>query len=180
MGRDKALLDYHGRSFLENIVQSVRIAGLDPIMVVLGYHAEEIRCSVQLPGVQMVLNPDYQLGQTTSLQAGLRQLLSTDAGAVLLCLVDHPLISPEVIRQLCRLYLDSGAPLVIPTYRRRRGHPVLIARALFDDLLRLRPDQGARSLLQKHYPAARWLEVEDRGVIVDVDTPESYEALKAG
>jgi molybdenum cofactor cytidylyltransferase len=178
MGRDKALLDYRGRSFLETIVENLRAAGLDTITVVLGHHAEEIRRAARIEGVQVVENPDYLLGQTTSLQSGLKLLERAGASAVLLCLVDHPLVSPDVVRELCRLYLDTGAPLIVPTYRGRRGHPVLIGRTLFDELLRLRPDEGANRVLRKHYHQARWLKVEDRGVVVDVDTAEDYDRMR--
>ena len=177
MGRDKALLVYRGRTFLETLFATLREAGLEHIAVVLGHHAEEIRRAMHLEEAQVVTNPDYRLGQTSSLQAGLRALPSADLKGIVLCLVDHPAISVEVIRTLLKCFRQTSAPLVVPTFGGRRGHPVLIARSLFKELLDLGPESGANTVIRKHREVTQFVEVEDSGILLDIDDPETYHRL---
>jgi molybdenum cofactor cytidylyltransferase len=92
-------------------------------------------------------------------------------------LVDHPAISAETVRRLVATFRQCGAPVVIPTYQGRRGHPVLIGRQVFEELLELACHAGADSVVRKYRPATQFVEVEDEGVIMDVDDPESYGRL---
>lgn len=203
MGRDKALLPYRGRTFLETIIHTVREAGIERIAVVLGHHAEEIQQAVHLEGVETVVNHDYQQGQTSSLQAGLRALakmqpesagaaassppstalnggdedIAATAGdieAVVLCLVDHPAVTSATVLKLVESLLTSRAPVVIPTYQGQRGHPVVIARALFPELLALGPAEGANSVIRKFRDSTQFVEVSDPGILLDVDDPDTY------
>ena len=174
MGRDKALLSYHGSTFLEHVLSTLREAGLDRVAVVLGHHAEEIQAAVKLSGARVVINSDYRRGQTSSLQAGLETIRQDDVEAVVLCLVDHPAVSAKVISQVIATYRESGAPVVVPTYQGQRGHPVLIARPLFAELLALGPDEGANSVVRKYHGTTHFVEVDDRGILLDVDDPQAY------
>jgi len=179
MGQDKALLTYHGHTFLESIIQTLRAAGLERLVVVLGYHAEEIQRALDLQAVQVVINQNYRQGQTSSLQAGLRALTKDAPEAVVLCLVDHPAVSAEVVKRLLDNFRASGAPVVIPTFQGQRGHPVLIAGALFEELLDCSPAEGANTVIRKYREATRYVEVEDRGILLDVDDPETYRCLES-
>ncbi len=178
MGRDKALLEYRGRTFLETIVGTLREAGIARVAVVLGHHAGEIQNAVKLKSAEVVINRDYRLGQTSSLQAGLRALENPDLVAVVLCLVDHPAVSGGTVRALADLFQKSPAPVVIPTYNAQRGHPVLIARVLFPELLALGPDEGANTAIRKYRDQTQFVEVDDPGILLDVDEPESYSRLE--
>ena len=109
MGRDKALLTYRGRTFLETIIDNLGAAGIEKITVVLGHHAEAIQRAVNLAAVRVVVNHDYQRGQTSSLQLGLAAAAADSPEAVILCLVDHPAISAEVIVKL-RERFESDSP----------------------------------------------------------------------
>jgi molybdenum cofactor cytidylyltransferase len=177
MGTDKATLAYRGRTFLEAIVQTLGQADIGRIVVVLGHHAEEIQRHVKLEAAQVVINPAYRSGQTSSLQAGLRSLSADDLEAIVLCLVDHPGVSAETVRGLVASFRDCRAPVVIPTYQGRRGHPVLIGRQVFKELLELACDAGADSVVRKYRPATQFVEVEDEGIVTDVDDLESYGRL---
>ena len=180
MGTPKATLAYRGRTFLELIVETLREGGLDPIVVVLGHQAEEIRRQVRIEPALVVINPDYRSGQTSSLQAGLLAMAADDPEAVLLCLVDHPAVSKETVRTLVATFRQCGAPVVIPTYQGRRGHPVLIGRQLYQKLLALACDAGADSVVRRYRPGTEFIEVEDEGVVIDVDDPEEYRRLRGG
>ena len=174
MGQDKALLTYRGRTFLETVVQTLREADVSRVAAVLGHHAEEVQRGITLENVEVVINPEYRRGQTSSLQAGLRALESADLEAVVLCLVDHPLISADTVRALVASFRRSGAPVVIPTFQNQRGHPVLVARALFEELRGLSSDEGANTIIRKHHDAAKFVEVSDEGILIDVDNPDVY------
>jgi len=180
MGSDKALLAYRGSTFLEHIVGTLRNAGLERVTVVLGHHADEIHRAVKFTGVEVVVNQEYAKGQTSSLQAGLRDLNQEDVQAVLLCLVDHPAISAEVVKKLIRAFEKSRAPVVIPTYQGQRGHPVLIARQLFGDLLALDPQVGANTVVRKFREKTCFEEVNDKGILVDIDDPKAYLEFERG
>jgi len=97
--------------------------------------------------------------------------------AVLLCLVDHPAFEPSTVSALVETFARTAAPVVIPTYGGRRGHPVLIARQLFEPLLALRADQGANSVIRAWNNQTQFVEVADPGILVDVDDPDAYSAL---
>lgn len=177
MGKDKALLPYRGRTFLETIVATLRDAKIERIAVVLGYHAEEIRRAANLENVEILVNPDYARGQTSSLQAGLQALAAAELEAIVLCLVDHPAVSASTIRDLVKNFHKSGLPVAIPTYQGRRGHPVIIARALFDELLALGPGDGANTVIGKRRSEKSLVEVADSGILLDIDTDETYRSL---
>ena len=180
MGTPKATLSYRGCTFLELIVRTLREGGLERIVVVLGHQAEDIQRQIKVEPAQVVINPDYRSGQTSSVQAGLRSLIADDLEAVLLCLVDHPAVAAETVRRVVATFRQCGAPVVIPTYQGRRGHPVLIARQVIGELLGLTRDAGADSVVRKHRLATQFVEVEDEGIVMDVDDPESYRRLTLG
>jgi len=177
MGQDKALLTYHGRTFLEVILGALRDAGLPRIAVVLGHRAAEIQDATDLKDIIVVINHQYRRGQTSSLQAGIKGLENPELEAIVLCLVDHPAISAEVVRSLIENFRTTEPAAVIPTYQDRHGHPVLIGRALFDELKQLGENEGANTVMRKYRNATHFVEVNDPGILLDVDDPEAYRQL---
>jgi len=183
MGRDKALLVYRGRTFLETIIAKLREGGIDRVAVVLGHHAPVIRQALNLSEVEVVTNRDYLRGQTSSLQVGLVALAGLPAeaetlDAIVLCLVDHPAFEPATVSALVAAFACRRAAVVVPTHLGRRGHPVLIARPLFEPLLALSLRQGANSVIGAWGDRTELLEVADPGILVDVDDPETYSRLR--
>jgi molybdenum cofactor cytidylyltransferase len=178
MGRDKALLTYHGRSFLETIISNLGAAGIEKVTVVLGHHAEAIQRAANLSAVRVVINHEYQRGQTSSLQLGLGAAAADSPEAVILCLVDHPAVSPEVIARLRESFESTRPPVLIPTYKGERGHPVVISQKLFPELLALLPVEPANAVIRKYRNETQFVEVADRGILIDVDDPPTYERLK--
>ncbi len=190
MGRDKALLPYRGRTFIETIVTKLREAGIERVVVVLGHHPEIIQQASGIAGasgVEVVINPDYRRGQTSSLQTGLGAL-QKPAGekrgnetqapkAIVLCLVDHPAFDPATVQALVARFERTAAPVAVPTYEGRRGHPVLIARPLFGPLLALGPGEGADKVIRGWRSKTEQVEVADPGILVDVDDEAAYQAL---
>jgi molybdenum cofactor cytidylyltransferase len=178
MGRDKALLSFRGKTFLHTIIDNLRAAGIENITVVLGHNAGIIQRAVNLTGVRVAVNREYERGQTSSLQTGLTAVAVDQPEAVVLCLVDHPAVSADVIAPLRKQFETTRPPLVIPTHKGERGHPVVISQQLFSEILALPSGEPAKATIRKHYPVAQFVEIDDPGILIDVDEPAAYERLK--
>lgn len=179
MGRDKALLPLGQRSFLGHLAGALQ-GEVSPLLVVLGHHAQEIERQIPPADALVVLrNPNYSLGQLSSLQVALRHIENQPVAGALVCLVDHPAISKEVVRLLLERFAKTPAPILIPTCRGRRGHPVLFARRLFQELLDAPLEEGARSVVRKHAAEVELAETGEEGILLDIDKPEDYQALLA-
>ena len=176
MGRDKALLEYHGSTFLNHLI-SLFSPRVDPLIVVLGHHADAIRPTIQQrPPVKVVINRDYEKGMLTSLQAGIRALPS-DVGAAMFTLVDHPAVEESTLDRLIEQFRAGGQPLSIPCYQQRRGHPVIAARPILEEILRLPEDSSAKTVVRDHRRQTTLVEVDDPGVVLDIDRPSDYDAM---
>ena len=172
MGRPKALLPIHSRTFLENILDAISHTSIEDVFVVLGHHRKEIEERVKLPSV--VFNPDYEQGMVTSFQAGIRAL-SWDASAAFLFLVDHPLVDPKTLEAM----IERLAPnrIVLPVFEGRRGHPVLFSSEVLQEILALPPSQGTNIVVRKNPARIVEVSVNAPGILVDIDTPEDLEKL---
>ncbi len=173
MGSPKALLDFRGETFLDHLVTGFsRFCA--PVIVVLGHGAEEIRQASRSANGKavFVVNTNYHLGQLSSMQCGLRAM-PADAERVLFTLVDHPAVLPSTIQRL----LASLAPVAIPRYQDRRGHPVLFSRALIAEFLDLPADAQARTVMMRHALETEYVEVDDPGILQDIDDPAAYRQL---
>lgn len=179
MGSDKALLMYRGRTFLETIISTLREARVRRVVAVLGHNAEVIQKSIDLSSVEVVVNQDYHRGQTSSLQAGLCLLAENEPDCVIMCLVDHPVISVDTIIKLIHSFISLGKPVVVPQMQGKHGHPVLVGRELFGQIRALGQGQGADTVIHKYRDQTEFVEVNDRGILLDVDEPESYVRLAA-
>ena len=175
MGRPKALLPIFGTTFLEHIVHQVRASRLVDLKIVLGHRPEAILD--RLPDLEPapVINSRSREGQLSSLQSGIRALDPATRDGLMLFLVDHPLVDPTLIDALLDRFSQGGHPIVIPSFRRRRGHPVLFSRELFPELLAASPDEGAVAVVRRHHQRICHLEWESDQILVDVDTPEAYQ-----
>jgi molybdenum cofactor cytidylyltransferase len=175
MGRPKALLPIAGQTFIEKIVGALKQSGIERIVVVLGFNADEMRRRVEHLPVDIIVNSDYQQGQLSSLQAAIRHLQPAgDCDGILVHLVDHPYIDPQLVRVMLQRFAESKSTIVVPRHQGKRGHPVLFSRALFGELLAAPLDQGAKSVVNRHRDETLEIETEDVGITVDIDTPELY------
>ncbi|HKT46390.1 MAG TPA: nucleotidyltransferase family protein [Candidatus Acidoferrales bacterium] len=178
MGSPKALLDYQGRPFLEHLLEITRHPRIGVRRVVLGAHAEPISKSIALAPDEVVINPHWEQGQLSSIQAGIRSLPS-DTDGMLLSLVDHPLISANLIDQLVEEFYSSKKLIVLPVYERRRGHPVIFSAALYDELLQASPETGARAVVWAHANDAREVPTTEEGCVLNLNDPAAFERLKS-
>lgn len=177
LGDPKQLLDLGGLPVLAHTLIAVRQTALTPVFIVLGHTADEITRRIDLRDVQVIHNPDYLSGQSSSVRAALGALPS-DVDAVIFILGDQPLIEPAVIDRLADSYRTERAPIVQPNYREGRGNPVLVARSLFDELAQITGDTGARPLIQRHRNSVRLVDATEFSRPDDIDTREDYERIQ--
>ena len=178
MGRPKALLPIEGVRFIEKIVNALKSTRVGKTIIVLGHNAEEVRRKIADLSVDVVINPDYKQGQLSSLMAAVRSIASSadagDADGILVHLVDHPYISPDLVNLMIERFYESKKLIVIPRYRERRGHPVILSKLLFEELLATPLDQGAKAVVHAHSSETLEIVTDDEGVTIDIDTPEEY------
>jgi molybdenum cofactor cytidylyltransferase len=172
MGSPKALLAYQGRPFLEHLLEVTVHPQIGFRRVVLGANAEPIAKAVNLKAGEIVLNADWEKGQLTSIQAAIRSLPPGTDG-ILLCLIDHPLISAMLVQELVDQFYKSGKPIVLPVYEGRRGHPVIFAAALYDELLRAPLETGARAVVWAHSREVAELRTNEEGCVLNLNDPET-------
>jgi molybdenum cofactor cytidylyltransferase len=193
MGRPKALISFPDvlnqeqagltpapsaqKTFLEHLIEVTRHPRTGFLRVVVGAHSAEIRARVKLDDGALVFNPDWQRGQLSSLQAAIRSLPAAKVEGMLICLVDHPLISPGLVASLIKAFDRDKNRIVIPAYRGRRGHPVIFPSALFEELLAASPEVGARSVIHAHADAVVEVPVEEEGVLLNLNDPESLKQI---
>jgi molybdenum cofactor cytidylyltransferase len=166
MGQPKALLTVRGRTFVENLIAALKVT-CDPIVVVLGHNPEPIRRVIG-DSATIVINHNYSLGQFSSMQAGLKAMPGTIQGLVF-TLVDNPDPQPSTIMRL----ISSEAPISIPVYYGRKGHPVYFRRDVLTEFLALSPDSQANVVSRRHAMETRLVPVDDPGILDDIDDPDA-------
>ena len=175
MGSPKALLPIEGQTFIEKIVAALKQTPVSRVAVILGHNAEEMKRRIEHLPVEILVNPDYKLGQLSSLQVAVRRLESgTDCDGMLVHLVDHPYIDPVLVERMIQRFYETKKLIVVPRYGAKRGHPVIFSRQLFDELLAAPMDQGAKAVVNAHGDATLEMETDEEGITVDIDTPELY------
>lgn len=173
MGSPKALLSYQGRAFLDHLLEATRHPKISVRRVVLGPHAEPIAKAIDLNGDEIVINADWEQGQLTSIHAALRSLPAGLDGMVL-CLVDHPLISSVLVSDLITLFYTSRAPIVLPIYMGRRGHPVIFSSLLFPEIFAAPRDVGARAVVWAHRSEVQEFPTTEEGCVLNLNDPETF------
>ncbi len=184
MGRPKPWLPYAGGTVLGTLLGTLERSGCWPLVVVVRRGQELPPDALARPALVTAINPEPERGMLSSLCAGLDRLGGAAAVAaagrpLVICPADHPAVTPATVRRLLRT-LAAGAALAVPTWRGRRGHPLAVAAATAPEIPQLDPGIGLRQLLDRHAATLVEVEVDDRGVVADLDTPEDYKQLTAG
>jgi len=174
MGKPKPLLEFFGRTFLDHIYGEAIQSELSQVWIVIGHDSQRILSQFPYMKDKMLVNSHYEQGQLSSIQCGLRQVRQSGIDAIMIFLIDQPFVNRDLIDQLIEQYIKSGCPIVIPSYRQRRGHPIIFAEPLFDELLNAPANLGAVSVVRKHEKEILHVEVDNPGVLIDIDTPEDY------
>lgn len=176
MGSPKQLLPFGEKTVLQTVVDTLLEADLDGILVVLGHRADAVRESLAGRPVSFHLNPDYRKGMFSSILCGL-SVLEKSADAALIALGDQPNVRASVVRKVAAAYRNGNKGIVVPVYRGRRGHPALVDLGrYFFEIRSLAGEEGLKPVMRGHPGDTQEVEVEDDGVLRDIDTPEEYRA----
>lgn len=175
MGKPKQLLPYQGRSLVRHAVEVALASAYQPIIVVLGAHADQIK--PEIPLSTFVVESRWQQGMSASIRAGVETLLQSNStlDAIIISLADQPLVSPQVFQQLVRHYQQTQKAIVASKYNETIGVPALFSCALFPELIQLQGTKGAKALIQKYADTVSSIPVPEAAI--DIDTPEDYEQL---
>ena len=178
MGSPKALLEFQGETFLDRLI-GLFSRRCSPVIAVLGAGREIVRAGMRRSAEAVLVdNPDFHSGQLSSMQCGLRAV-PADADGVLFTLVDHPAVTSATIDALLDA-APASAPLRIPRHASRRGHPIWISVSLIPEFLALPASSSAREVINRHENRIAYIDVEDPGILADVDDPAAYARLLAG
>ena len=181
MGRLKATLPLGSGTFLSRIIETLRSAGVDDVVVVVGHRADDVMASVARMDIaaRFAMNPDYESGQFSSLVAGLDAVDAPGVSATLVTLVDVPLVTVATVRAVVDQYHRTHAPIVRPTRGTEHGHPVLIDRRVFGALRRADPSGGVKPVVRAYASPAGDFPVDDEGAFRDIDTVDEYQRALA-
>ena len=183
MGEPKALLaDPEGRPFVARLVRALAAAGIQDVVVVTGRDHDAIVRAVEddRPPLRprFTRNADPARGQLSSLWVGMDAALSPQSEALVMTLVDVPMVEPATIVRVVEAWRRTRAPIVRPAIGARHGHPVIFDRAVFRELREAPVEEGAKTVVRAHERFVLNVPVVDEGCLVDVDTPADYEALR--
>jgi CTP:molybdopterin cytidylyltransferase MocA len=173
MGRSKQLLPLGPKPVIRHCLDSVIAAGITDLVVVLGAGSDEIRAAIDGMPVKTAYNREPRSDMAESVRLGLREVDAASTG-VLVCLSDHPLVSSETVRSLVKVHAEHPGRIIIPFYKGRRGHPTLFPRTIIRDILN---DKTLRDVITDHAEVVRAVEVDDEGVVLDMDTPQEYDQI---
>lgn len=180
LGRDKALLPWHGATFLEAAIEAIQ-PHCELVIVVVGKNFESLKPIVYTAGAFIITNPAPERGQFSSLQVGLQEVLNQGRDAALITLVDRPPAKRETIAALRHHFLDvcaSGYWSVVPEYEGRHGHPIIVGREMIEAFLKAPVASTARDVEHAHIQKINYFPVSDPAVITNIDTPEDYERIR--
>src|SRR6185503_2965173 len=164
-GSPKALAPLNGSTVIESLQQVMLNSGLDEIVIVLGAHVEEIKpLLLKHKKIKVVYNKDYNLGQTSSFQAALRQI-DSKTKAILLLPVDYPRLTAAMLDLLIDAFFHQKAKILVPTFNGRKGHPPIFAASLKEEFLEVDPKDGINSVIHRHDKDTVLLPVQDASVL---------------
>jgi len=170
MGRPKALLELGGRTFVARSVHALIEGGCDAVWVVVRSDDRDTAALARNAGARVMRNPDPGDGPITSLRLVLAAMRDVLSGIVVLPL-DHALVEALHVGRLLAEAQESDAPIVLPVYRGKRGHPAFFRRDLFDELLDPELEGGARTVVHRHLDRIHTFDCRDVAVVTDIDTP---------
>jgi molybdenum cofactor cytidylyltransferase len=188
MGSPKALLPLRGSTFLGHLLEVIHQSKKNAesskeigcTRVVLGAHTKEITEKVPLDNSAIVLNPRWQQGQLSSIKEAIRSLTEVQTDGIILFLVDHPLVSAELVRELVGQFYRSGRSIVLPKFLGKRGHPVIFASRLYTELLAAPAEQGARAVVWAHSEEVLEVPTQEQGVVLNLNDPDALRRALAG
>jgi molybdenum cofactor cytidylyltransferase len=173
MGQPKALVPFQGSTFVEHLIAATLHPRVSITRVVLGAGVAAIRANLKIDPSWIVVNAEWPTGQLSSIHAAIRSLPPGATEGILVCPVDHPLVSAHLVAALIAAFDSGGKLIVLPKYHGRRGHPVLFAAGLYEELLAAPLAVGARQVVWNHAADVMEVETEEEGVTLNLNDPET-------
>src|SRR5258706_7796191 len=182
MGSPKMLLPWGDITVIEHVIAVFSKSGVEDILVVTGgaleVEAIVAECRKKYP-VRSVFNKNYAAGDMlSSIQCGLRNLTEENIGAAMIGLGDQPQCEEVSVHVVLEAFLRSQSPLVVPSFQMRRGHPWLITKSLWNEVIQMEPSQTPRDFLNSHAHNIQYVNVDNPSILTDLDTPEEYDASR--
>ncbi len=189
MGKPKMLLPWGETTVLGKVIETLQLAEIKDFLVITGGAHTEVERIITQYGMRGVFNKEYATNEMLgSIQCGLRALITPLASgegqdkdwreAALICLGDQPQVQERSVHLVCETFQKTKSNLVVPSYRMRRGHPWLVARPLWNELLGMKFPQSPRDFLNAHAKEIEYVNLKTPTVIEDLDTPEDYRKFK--
>jgi molybdenum cofactor cytidylyltransferase len=171
MGTPKALIPYRGRTFVEHLLEVTRHPRVSVTRIVLGAGASEMREKLSGQEAAIVVNPNWYSGQLSSIHAAIRSLPEGTTEGLILCPVDHPVVSAKLVSELIDTFDASRKLIILPTFKGQRGHPVIFHATLYEELLSARPEIGARQVVWAHADDVAEVPTDEEGVTLNLNDP---------
>jgi molybdenum cofactor cytidylyltransferase len=171
MGTPKALIPYRGRTFVEHLLEVTRHPRVSVTRIVLGAGASEMREKLSGQEAAIVVNPNWYTGQLSSIHAAIRSLPEGTTEGLILCPVDHPVVSAKLVSELIDTFDASRKLIILPTFKGQRGHPVIFHATLYEELLSARPEIGARQVVWAHADDVAEVPTDEEGVTLNLNDP---------
>lgn len=175
MGEPKMVLPWGEGTVLSHVINTYLEAGLDDILVVTGGAREKVNSVATDLGAKTIFNPKFSQGEMlSSIQCGIGAMMN-QTQAVLIGLGDQPQVQGRSVQKICNAYRDTLSKIVVPSFQMRRGHPWLVTRPLWEELLGMKSHQSPRDFLNAHREDIHYVDVDDPGILADLDTPQDYQ-----
>ncbi|MBD3276349.1 MAG: NTP transferase domain-containing protein [Candidatus Marinimicrobia bacterium] len=181
-GSPKVLQSFLEQPYTIRILNNLQSAGIssDNVVLILGHKFEEFRPQLpDLGSTKIIDNLNYELGQFSSIRAGIAEHTETAVQGVLMCLVDQPHLLPETFQAVLDAAQDNPEKIIIPTYQDRGGHPVFIPEYLFQVILDHSDVNTLRDVFNQHRESIKRISVDDPGLLKDTDYPEDLEDMES-
>lgn len=174
MGRSKMTLPWKNTTVLGKVIETIKQAGIGDILVVTGGERAQVDTIVAEYKVRTVYNENFESEEMIiSIQLGLREQY-VESAAALICLGDQPQVEESSVRSIYEAFRKNNNPIVVPSYQNRRGHPWLITRELWNEVLGMRAPESMRDFLRKYNKDILYVETKTPSILQDLDTPEDY------
>ena len=177
MGYPKALLEYHGRTFLGTILDAMVALGISRRLVVLGPDADKILAKHDLRDVTVLSNEHHEAGPIGSIRAAIREIRAHPVDGLLVWPIDIPHVTIATVETLLDQFRGSDRAIAVPEFDGERGHPVIFSTSVFDELLQAPDSEGARSVVRSDSSRVLRVPVTDGAVVQDLNTPSEYREL---
>ncbi len=175
LGRPKQLLDWFGKPFIQQVIETVKLAGLSPIIVVTGAHSQEVEACISDEQVIVTFNSNWKSGQSSSMIKGVESLEPYSVDQFVFFLCDQPQISVNLVKGMLEESKDENVDIVQTTVSGKTCPPTLFKKSCIDDIKKLQGDQGGRALMESH--RTKKIEHSDEKLLLDCDTEEDYRKL---